>query len=75
MKKVKGQKKIYSKPELEVVTVDHEISLVMASVPDSDIDPFSAAPETTIESASPVQTYTSSSENDPFGSSSPDYGN
>ena len=68
-------KRTYSAPQLEVIDVDHEISLVMASIPDSDIKPFEAAPETNPLESGPASTFSSSSESTPFGSSAPEYPN
>ncbi len=78
MNSLKGNKKIYSKPELEVVVVDHEISLVMMTSPPPDPDPdeiFGAASTEGMSTQKSVQEYTPSSQNYPFGSSTPDYNN
>ncbi len=65
-------KNTYSKPLLEVIKVDHEISLVMASVPSDDDDnlPTAAAPTSTPR---PTQIAPTSVENNPFGGNSPNY--
>ncbi len=78
MNSLKGNKKIYSKPELEVVMVDHEISLVMMTSPppgDGDNLPTVNVENTINSNSSPVNNYSSSSDNNPFGSSSPEYNN
>ena len=71
----RGNKKVYSRPELEVVSVDHEISMVMMT--DLPFDPNASAIETTNNSelSRPVNVYQSSSDNNPFGDSSPNYNN
>ncbi len=78
MNSLKGNKKKYSKPELEVVAVDHEISLVMMTSPPPGDDqnlPSSTVMQSNSANVSPVNNYSSSSENNPFGSTSPDYNN
>ncbi len=63
-------KKIYSKPLLEVIAVDHEISLVMASVP--ELDPIFSAKQIS-PSSGPAQVSSTSEDSDPFGGSAPQY--
>lgn len=62
-------KKIYSKPILEVIAVDHEISLVMDSMlipdnPGGGVDPLGAKQRST---NGPLQIYSTSEDMDPFG--------
>ncbi|WP_152541801.1 hypothetical protein [Saccharicrinis fermentans] len=69
-------KKIYSKPQLEVVNVDHEISLVMASVPDpGEGGGGGDLPSASAVTSSPIPEFNSSSESSVFGGSAPDYSN
>ncbi len=74
MKKKDLIKKEYNKPAVEVVEVDHEISLVMMTGPpsDDDIPEFEAAKG--VEKG-PMQASSPSSVLNPFGGSSPDYDN
>lgn len=74
MKRINKNKKTYSKPHLDVIEVDHEISFIMMTSPplDPPLSAFSvspSAPASAPSSASPLL------ENDPFGGSSPDYSN
>ncbi|MCW3785914.1 hypothetical protein [Plebeiibacterium sediminum] len=76
MNSLKGNKKIYSKPELEVVAVDHEISLVMMTSPppgEGENLPTVNVENTLNSSNNPVNNYSSSSDSYPFGSNSPEY--
>ncbi len=79
MKNWEKNKKVYSKPELEVVKVDHEISLVMMTNPPADetVDPWASASGSSVEinSSSPVSTFNTNDTNNPFGTSSPNYNN
>ncbi len=82
MKNWEKNKKVYSKPELEVVKVDHEISLVMMTNPPSDEDTsgsgdWTSGTSATIEmgASSPVSTFNTTDTNNPFGTSSPNYNN
>ena len=69
--KNKKSKKIYSAPSLEVVNVDHEISLIMMTTPPGD-PPGSSALEVNPGSGSPKGRAPSES-NNPFGTDSPQY--
>ncbi len=77
MKDTIKNKRKYTKPELELVAVDNEISLVMHSDPPphqtsvGDTYTLSSSSEaTTLKSIS-----TTSSDETPFGGNSVDYGN
>lgn len=61
-------KKIYTKPELEVIAVDNQISMQVTSSDENPFSAFESEPEPTISSS---DSYSSSSENDPFGGDSP----
>ena len=62
-------KKIYTKPLLEVIDVDHEISLVMFSV---ENPPGLSAPTS---DPTPSRIGADSAESNPFGGDAPDYSN
>lgn len=64
-------KKIYSKPLLEVIQLDHEISLVMMTGP-PDLDPIFSAKQIS-PSSGPAQVSSTSADSDPFGGSAPQY--
>lgn len=68
-------KKIYSKPLLEVIAVDHEISLVMESMPPGSEDPGGVFSAQQIDPANsgPAQVSSTSADSDPFGGSTPQY--
>ncbi len=70
-------KKVYTKPELEMVKVDHEISLVMMTNPPLDPDPEDVFGSTTVETgvSAPISTFKSTETSNPFGTSSPNYNN
>ncbi len=66
-------KKIYSKPLLEVIVVDHEISLVMESPPGGP-DPVEwSAQQSDPANSGPAQVSSTSADSDPFGGSAPQY--
>ncbi|TLX75181.1 hypothetical protein E9993_09775 [Labilibacter sediminis] len=71
MKRINKNRKVYSKPVLEVIEVDSEISLVMATSP--PVDPGAAQEVLPPSESSPIESSPPSFENDPFGGSSPDY--
>ena len=78
MNSLKLNKKIYSKPELEVVEVDHEISLVMMTKP-GNMNPPPSSPSA-MQNSSPLEgtsapgdSYQPTSEQDVFGGSSVNY--
>ena len=67
-------KKIYSKPLLEVIAVDHEISLVMESgPPDNPIDPYASAKKNDPKNSGPLNFYKPASSSDAFGGDSPQF--
>ncbi|WP_430934313.1 hypothetical protein [Saccharicrinis sp. 156] len=68
------EKKIYSKPQLEIIDVDHEISLMMVSDGDPPPPPIVGGVNST-SSPSPLKSTAPSAVSNPFGSSTPDYSN
>ncbi|MCW3805980.1 hypothetical protein [Plebeiibacterium marinum] len=70
----RGNKKVYSRPELEVVSVDNVISMVMETTFSEDEEEDLWGDPTTKQISptnSPAKTYTLSEEKDPFGGSTP----
>jgi hypothetical protein len=71
MIKSNNLKKRYTRPELDIVEVDHEISIMMLTQPG---DPPTVTQQVVPPSeSSPVHATPPSYENDPFGGSSPSY--
>ncbi len=66
-------KKIYSKPVLEVIAVDYEISMNVASVPLNPDDPFGTVQGKNPKSAGPLDFYKPASSSDAFGGDSPQF--
>lgn len=76
MKRINKNKRLYSKPQLDVIEVDHEISFIMMTEPIGDagpLDPFGASLVSPTSQSSPASVAASSLESDPFGGSSPSY--
>ena len=75
MKKKVLNKKIYSKPQLEVVDVDYEISLVMMTGPPDDGGggPLPTSVREITPPSGPIMSSPPSSGSSPFGGESPDY--
>jgi hypothetical protein len=63
-------KKRYSRPELDIVEVDHEISFIMMTSPPQDPNTVQVVPPS---ESTPTHATPPSYENDPFGGSSPSY--
>ncbi|WP_075591548.1 hypothetical protein [Labilibacter marinus] len=74
MEKRIHKKRKYSRPQLEVIDVDHEISMVMMTRADNPPGLGGLSIEESQESG-PASSYSSSDDSNPFGGNSPDYSN
>ncbi len=72
------QKRTYVKPHIDIFALDNEISLMMSSVPEGPPDPNNGLPMFSGSNVYKLKRSTTtisnnSSDNNPFGGSSPSY--